>query len=372
MAWEIFDQESWLNKQEEKDFLKQWDIDEILKDVWWTAQALEDSVIKNYHMENQDNVDADRIDKIKSVVGEEFYNQNLKIKTNGSWVEWIAALQILALKCVEKLNIDGAEKTVEDMLTKQYIDSRAVDWILGPNTLFVLKEISKTDKWWDPMVEWDWVIDDSLLTKMTNICWVPNEPKEGVDKYWNTIKVVSDVNSIPQERKDKVVYYVNYPSWNAQYGFYNNWRYMEREDAGDWGILEKWGWKFEDDKNTLTSDKLTEPKDDVDTFWNTIKIVSDANNIPHERKDKVVYYVNYPSWNAQYAFYNDWKYGARSDSVAWAEWATFIAWTWKFENDINVLVPYKPGDDKKEKKQENLWDDVITWDDDKKEKKQEN
>jgi hypothetical protein len=35
-------------------------------------------------MENQDNVDADRIDKIKSVVGEEFYNQNLKIKTNGS------------------------------------------------------------------------------------------------------------------------------------------------------------------------------------------------------------------------------------------------------------------------------------------------
>jgi hypothetical protein len=34
-------------------------------------------------MENKDKVGADWIDKIKSVVGEEFYNQNLKIKTNG-------------------------------------------------------------------------------------------------------------------------------------------------------------------------------------------------------------------------------------------------------------------------------------------------
>jgi hypothetical protein len=43
------------------------------------------------------------------------------------------------------MNINGNNKLVEEMLKNEYINSWAVDGVLGPNTLFVLKEISKTE-----------------------------------------------------------------------------------------------------------------------------------------------------------------------------------------------------------------------------------
>ena len=171
MAWEVFDQKYWLNKQEEKDFLKTWSIDKIKEEVKWDLQKLEDTVIKNYHTENYDKVSNAKIDQIKNVVGKDFYDKNLKLKTGGA--EWIAALQILAMKCVNIMNINGNNKLVEAMLKNEYINSWAVDGILGPNTLFVLKEISKTELWWVAMTDWNWIVNEELLTKMLNICWEP-------------------------------------------------------------------------------------------------------------------------------------------------------------------------------------------------------
>ena len=176
MVGEIFDQKYWLNKQEEKDFLKKWSIDKIKDEVKWDLQKLEDTVIKNYHSENYDRVSQLRIDKIKNIVWNDFYNQNLKLKTG--WSKWIAALQMLAMKCVNVMDIDGKNKIVEDMLESEYINSRAVDWVLGPNTLFVLKEISKTNLWWPVIEEWNGIVDEELLNKMTNICWEPKEEEK--------------------------------------------------------------------------------------------------------------------------------------------------------------------------------------------------
>ncbi|MFZ2718997.1 MAG: L,D-transpeptidase [Candidatus Absconditicoccaceae bacterium] len=168
MAGEVFDQQYGLNKQEEKDFLKQGDIDKIKTEVGGDIQKLEDIIIKNYHSENYDNVSQVRIDQIKNTVGNDFYTQNHKLKPGGA--EGIAALQILAMKCVNVMNINGNTKIVEDMLKNEYINSWPVDGILGPNTLFVLKEISKTDLGGEAMPDWNGVIGEDLLNKMLNIC----------------------------------------------------------------------------------------------------------------------------------------------------------------------------------------------------------
>lgn len=162
-----FDQNYGLNTTKEKTYLQTNTVENLKKEFGGDLKKLEKSIIVNYHTENLNKLNDTQISKIKEATGER-YNQLLTIKAWGS--EGIAALQILAIVCVERMN----NKDVAKILADQYIKSDSVDGILWPNTLFLLKEISKTTLWWDAIPDWNGVIDFNnyaLFTKMVNICW---------------------------------------------------------------------------------------------------------------------------------------------------------------------------------------------------------
>lgn len=161
-----FDQNYGLNTAQEKAYLQTNTVENLKKEFGGDLKKLERSVIVNYHTENLNKLSDTQISKIKEVTGER-YNQLLNIKAWGS--EGIAALQILAIVCVEKMN----DKDVAKILSDEYIKSDSVDGILWPNTLFLLKEISKTTLWWAAISDWNGVIDYNnyaLFDKMLNIC----------------------------------------------------------------------------------------------------------------------------------------------------------------------------------------------------------
>ena len=201
---EVFDSNPGLNTQAEKDFLKTKSVEDIKKWVQGDAVKLKNLIYRKYHVENFKRIDDAKIKEIKSVLGDA-YDKLVPTKLTKWASKWIAALQALAIHCVENMQLNQTTKAVADILEWQYITSHAVDGILGPNTLFLLKEIANTSLWGAPIEDWNGIVDDALYTKMINICkQKPSEEPEETTrktlviqpKYLNTDGTLKSVGPV--------------------------------------------------------------------------------------------------------------------------------------------------------------------------------
>lgn len=204
------DRSKGLNSESEKAYLKDKDMNTLKKELKWDLKVLEWLVIRNYHEENKNKISQEYINKIKDTVGDATYKKGLETLNKRIGTEGIAALQILAIDCVQKIKDYDIENHLKISLIGENKKIEAVDGILGPNTLSALQDIAKADLGKGilaPIDKWNGIINNTLIEKMMAACSrTQPEKSEETKKLEAELAIIEkklDENTAEQEAREK-------------------------------------------------------------------------------------------------------------------------------------------------------------------------